>query len=175
MLHLALKLREISTIWKMAFLLNFIPIHIRYCQLKKWLNYLNSSATTHVPCPYRPLCAWVTLAWLPIDFPLALSPKARRTRAPHNNYIFLSFWVLSLLLTWVFTLCRLTTIDLIDERANSPSLFDMEKYQNLMQSLEIEDSKSSNLYQRMEHLFSDENTDTFFFRLMLLQNFSPVI
>ena len=149
---------------------------LAFCKIEEFarlrVQLTHSRGTTH---PNRPLCAWVTLAWLPIDFPLALSPKARRTRAPHNNYIFLSFWVLSLLLTWVFTLCRLTTIDLIDERANSPSLFDMEKYQNLMQSLEIGDSKSSNLYQRMEQLFSDKNTDTFFFRLMLLQNFSPVI
>ena len=44
-----------------------------------------------------------------------------------------------------------------------------------MQSLEIGDSKPSDLYQRMKQLLSDENPDTFFFRQMFLQKLPPVI
>ena len=55
------------------------------------------------------------------------------------------------------------------------SLSDREKYQTLMQSLEIGDSKPSDLSQRMKQLLSDENPDTFFFRQMFLQKLPPVI
>ena len=44
-----------------------------------------------------------------------------------------------------------------------------------MQSLEIGDSKPSDLYQRMKQLLSDANPDTFFFRQMFLQKLPPVI
>ena len=64
---------------------------------------------------------------------------------------------------------------LCSELIKLASLSDREKYQTLMQSLEIGDSKPSDLYQRMKQLLSDENPDTFFFRQMFLQKLPPVI
>ena len=51
---------------------------------------------------------------------------------------------------------------LCSELIKLASLSDREKYQTLMHSLEIGDSKTSDLYQRMKQLLSDENPDTFF-------------
>ena len=55
------------------------------------------------------------------------------------------------------------------------SLTDRERYQALMQQLEIGDSKPSELYQRMKQLLSNENIDAFFFRQMFLQKLPPII
>ena len=64
---------------------------------------------------------------------------------------------------------------LCSELIKLASLSDIEKYQTLMQSLEIADSRPSDLYQRMKQLLSHENPDTFIFRQMLLLKLPPDI